>query len=364
MSILSSSPSIKNNKYLKKNLFENKTEIKINITNKEKNGIVHEQSPANDQIAPQPTDLRISTMTAICNLNTLVKLDTFYEHLKEYVIETPFTKEGIWFIMHDTKSHGYVDTKRKKKKKQSGFYNQVSVVVYLNMGNDNYKKINIKIFKNGKLQLTGITKDESGHNALTILTNVMNDINKKYKNIMFNVDDEDNEIPMDREIAYTEFKKVMINSDFSTEFKIQRNKLHEILINNYNIYSKFEPCVYQGVNSKYYWNKNYKNLPCKGVCCCTTECCGKGCGEGNGQCKEITIATFQSGKVIITGASSYEQLNSAHSFIMNVFKDHYNDIKRKNIPMIIKPKKEEKKKKEIILIKKNTITFKNKLISL
>jgi TATA-box binding protein (TBP) (component of TFIID and TFIIIB) len=370
---IKSKKNLKKNENIKEKLINtpiNKT-IDIITDNKgEINRIVPETTEHDvHNVAPEPTTLRISTMTAICEVNTLVKLDIFYEHLTKYVVDTPFTKEGVWFIIHDSKSIGYLDTKRKKAKKKSGFYNQVSVVVYLKTSDNNFKKINIKIFKNGKLQLTGITKDENGHKSLKMLMDIMNDVNNKHKKkkIMYNIDDNGKQIEMKEEIKYINFKKVMINSDFSSEFKIQRDKLHSLLVNNYNIYSKFDPCVYQGVNSKYYWNKKYKNYPCKGVCCCTKECKGKGTGDGNGDCKEITIATFQSGKIIITGAVNYEQLNDAYCFINGVFKSNYNEIKRRIIPLALpKPKKDkgEKKKQEkkIVMIKRNNIMFNNKLI--
>ena len=63
----------------------------------------------------------------------------------------------------------------------------------------------------------------------------------------------------------------------------------------------------------------------------------------NGNCKQITISIFQSGSVIITGARSMEQINSAYKFINNVFKTHFDSIKKIK-PMFIKETETEKKK--------------------
>ena len=49
-------------------------------------------------------------------------------------------------------------------------------------------------------------------------------------------------------INYYDFEIVLINSDYSARFKIKRDKLHELLISQYNIYSSYEPCIYPGVN--------------------------------------------------------------------------------------------------------------------
>ena len=57
----------------------------------------------------------------------------------------------------------------------------------------------------------------------------------------------------------------------------------------------------------YYWNKDYHDYPIKGKCYCTKKCTGKGNGEGDGNCKKVTTAVFQSGSVLITGGRSMEQ---------------------------------------------------------
>ena len=79
----------------------------------------------------------------------------------------------------------------------------------------------------------------------------------------------------------------------------------------YNYYSTFEPCVYPGVNIKYYFNTNNDN----GVCKCKNICRGKGSGDGDGNCKRVTIAVFKKGKIIITGAKYREQLYICKDFI-------------------------------------------------
>ena len=56
-----------------------------------------------------------------------------------------------------------------------------------------------------------------------------------------------------------------------------------------------------------------------GKCVCKKKCIGKGDGLSMNNCKKITISTFQSGKVIVTGARSREQLNAAYNFINMIF---------------------------------------------
>ena len=64
------------------------------------------------------------------------------------------------------------------------------------------------------------------------------------------------------------------------------------------------------------------------------KCEGKGTGHGNGQCKKITIAAFQSGSIIITGAREINHIISAKKFIIGVLKDNYDLIRKVDAPFI------------------------------
>ena len=48
-------------------------------------------------------------------------------------------------------------------------------------------------------------------------------------------------------------------------------------------------------------------------------------------CKKITISTFQSGNIIITGARTIEQINCCYNFIMNVLCKHMKLVMKKEI---------------------------------
>jgi len=91
-----------------------------------------------------------------------------------------------------------------------------------------------------------------------------------------------------------DFKIRMINSDFSVPFRIRRKDLHKLLMSpTYNNKSVFQPGSYPGVKLQFYWNETHavKN----GICTCTKKCLGKGDGKGDGDCKKVTVAIFESG---------------------------------------------------------------------
>ena len=112
---------------------------------------------------------------------------------------------------------------------------------------------------------------------------------------------------------------VLINSDFDIGYLIDRDVLYRHLI-DMGIYVTYEPCMYPGVNIKYYYNNNQHT----GISDCITQCNGKGTGCGDGQCKKVTIAVFHSGKIIITGGRSIDQINTSYVFINKVLDDLFN----------------------------------------
>ena len=56
----------------------------------------------------------------------------------------------------------------------------------------------------------------------------------------------------------------------------------------------------------------------------------------------MTIAIFQSGKLIITGAKTYQQITDAYDFINDVFKN-YSEVKR-NSSISVRGEKKTKQK--------------------
>ena len=131
-----------------------------------------------------------------------------------------------------------------------------------------------------------------------------------------------------------DFNIVLINSDYKSNFRINQKKLHPLIVNKYKIFSTFEPTIYPGVKSMYYWNEDYKDYPIKGKCYCTKKCTGKGNGKGDGNCKKVTTAVFQSGSVLITGGRSMEQIQDGYNFINSILKNEFVNIRKKRAKFI------------------------------
>ena len=208
--------------------------------------------------------------------------------------------------------------KTSKKKDCENFYNSCSIIVKAGPLD---KCVNIKLFNNGKITLTGSKKKTDGFNACSILLDEI----KKEKECFLNNDG----LNFD-DIKVEGYDITMINSDFNTNFKIDLISLLNILNQkNEYLFTKFNPEKYRGLIIGFYWNIDKHTQD--GICGCKCKCTGKGTGRGEGQCKKITISIFKSGSVIITGAKLVEQIEDSYVFINNVFKDNFKDIVKMSI---------------------------------
>jgi TATA-box binding protein (TBP) (component of TFIID and TFIIIB) len=357
-----------------------------------------------------PTDLRISTHTATCNINSYINLSIISKYLQ--------IDDKIKYIEHGDSIKKGVNMKvqsKKAKEKKRVFFNQITLIIEPKPDRLN----NVKLFNNGAVSMTGLKNFDEGEISINIILNQIkhlkgvffkklniltsqqleaNEGNEGYegiegdgnegnagveckfckktvschnvKNTMCNhyicniCSDEDhieckqcNSSLIEMGVIspllckIKDYKIVLINSDYYLGFEIKRNVLHELLLNEYNTFSSYEPCIYPGVNSKYYFNKAYTDKEYEGKCYCDVYCNGAGNGDGNGACKKVTVAIFQSGSIIITGARNMEQIECAHKFINGIIDKHYHDIKRDEVSFL-----NINEKKKTIKLKKNTIS--------
>ena len=148
--------------------------------------------------------------------------------------------------------------------------------------------------------MTGVIKSEQGLEKIRDLVKELNYISEEERVSIFGHPN-----PIDH---LQETETVLINSNFDIGFDLDREALHRLIIHT-GYYSSYEPGIYPGVNIKYYYNP--LNVS-PGICNCTLPCDGKGKGDA---CKRITVAAFKSGKIIITGGRSSENITTAYNFI-------------------------------------------------
>ena len=337
----------------------------------------------------EPTKLKISIMSATASLNSILNLKSLSKYLRK--------DHNICFIDSMFNMTRKISNVSKKKI----FYNQITLKIrpYYNPNLDINLNlmVNLKLFRNGKLQLCGLKNENDGLLAIKILVRKLNNIiqkqiehikiykkkfnNKITKKIVDNLYDKNfymidyssimniinnknisnfyiknnnvnfsnniiNKLSNNNILDITKYNITLINSDFFIGFKLNRNSVYDFILNDIKLLCDYDPCIYQGVLIKFYWN-NMKSFQ-DGRCTCKKGCNGKGTGDGDGQCKKITISIFQSGNIIITGKCNRYELYYIYDFIVDILKTKMDDlkqlcfmndtekIKRRNISILIK----------------------------
>ena len=267
-----------------------------------------------------PQDYRISTITYTGSLNVDISLDVLYERLS---LEDP----NILYIEYGKRNFDNSCCRSKIKKtitmgtKSKRFDNQVTLL-YSKQDENIYA--NCKIFKNGNVQMTGIKSMEQGHHMLTVLLGIVQNIYSQHPTVFPTADRNKPHI--------SDIKVRLINSDFKVGFDLRRDTFFKVFHEQYpNHPCSYEPCIYPGVKIQYFYNT--ANTHKDGICHCTSGRCivGKSCGTGDGLCKKVTIAVFQSGSVIITGGQTIDQVDEAYNFIRPILIANRDKIEKHEI---------------------------------
>lgn len=306
--------------------------------------------PSELKISP----LRISTMVVTAHLGTTIDLQKLLELFHERAIPLSWPGEGFLKVEYKpilsvkpdatptelqrakqkAKQQEKIivgtcsrDELTKRKKSKNIFFNQSTLVVRrqyatAESGDPIFKEVNIKLFKNGGVQMTGIPSDTFAQDTLAWLAKQLGTFSEPV---------------LEGEAKPHRYSIQLINSDYQINGSIHRERLHEILTEQYNLFSLFESTIYQGCDTKYFYNEAAPSDAPEGICPCgKTVCLGNGDGRTLGQCKEITISPFHTGSVIITGARRFEQIEKAYVFINKILVRHCREV--------IKPFTEKSKK--------------------
>lgn len=172
----------------------------------------------NKQIYLPPSKLKISTITIVCNLKKDdlkdINLSLFSRCVDVYDSKSPKceTKEGclIGLDYSTNLSSGILKNKYKKKP----FYNQITII-YFYYG---FRTVNIKLFNNGKLQMTGI---QSEHEANIISKYIINTLKKTT-------------IKIYNHPKFLPKNDKLITNDFSIVYNIQTGKMSYYRLNYIN----------------------------------------------------------------------------------------------------------------------------------
>jgi TATA-box binding protein (TBP) (component of TFIID and TFIIIB) len=241
----------------------------------------------------KPDDVIISTMTITCKADT----EFIVENIGKYI---DLNHSSIITVKYGRDVNRTLVPKKitnqKKKKIKKHFYNQVTIKVKTKKD----KIINIKLFINGSIQMTGCKSIEGAYEALDKLFRELR-IEKGILNHSLNkIEDK----PFATNITnltlekITDFKIAMINSNFNIGFNIDRDKLYNIM----TLEGKdctFDPLNHAGVITRYEHAD-----------------------------KSISIFVFESGSIVITGVRNCQQIKEAYDYINKYLLTKYHSIQK------------------------------------
>ncbi len=254
-----------------------------------------------------PKGVSISTMCAKCKLGTELNIDLIKYHLPlntDDILTVKINTENMRTLIEEKKKKRR--TKRKAKIANNPFYNQITVVVRINEGEftniHDEPKINLKLFKNGSIQISGLKNIEFANRALNKLIYCLSQIKAK---IINNVITEYKFVEDISKLGINNFEIYMINSNYMVNLMIDRSKLYSLLLMK-KIKTSYEKCVRACVNIKY--------VP----------------PIHNEEEKDVSVFIFEKGNIIITGARNFYHVIDTYEYINNILLNHIDEIIKKD----------------------------------
>jgi len=274
-------------------------------------GIYH----AKQDLLSIPPDLAISTTTVTMKVNVFFNVENIGLYFNDFDSILIGKRYGNRVVNNLINIKKIKSDKKKKRKEKKNFYNQVSLIfrTCTLMGLDpskisqkeGLKTVNVKLFINGSIQMTGCKHLDNIRSSLELLFEKL-----KITKVILNRNMEYIEKPFVIDTTLLNINNVnnfyiqMINTNFNIQFHINRSKLFQLLLDN-NIDASFDPIIHACVNIKYYLLSK--------------------------KTKTISIFVFESGSITIAGSNSCSEILEAYNFINEFILSNYSVLLTKDI---------------------------------
>lgn len=342
----------------------------FNVTEKENNNVI---------VEPSCTDLYVSTKTLISFLNKPIDLKKTFWAINVINYMTPkegVIKKQIKYVFDDKEEISFVKNKylknekivrqqkiksiddgvtfkevqkisiglckkdliNQRRKQSSAFYNCFALILRIKI-DGRFKECHVKLFNTGKLELPGIQSEEHLNKILTIIIDTLN------------LDITSNQTQNEPYFVKPNFETVLINSNFKTNFNIDRCKVEKIFNNKYNITTSYDPSSYQGTMSKFYYDhtKSIQTGVDPGYSIEDT--------KHSIQNKTLTMMSFmifRTGSILIVGKCEEYILYEIYEIIKNILITNYEELYQIVEEQPKYKSKKKNRKKTIIINPKNT----------
>ena len=218
-------------------------------------------------------------------------------------------------------------------KVKNAFYNCFAICIRF-LYNGSFKEIHVKVFNTGKLEIPGITDND----ILGIIkTNIINILQPHISDKLYFNDSNG-------------AGNVLINSNFTCGYTIDRDKLQNILKSTkYNIETAYDPCSYPGVKCKYYYNNELTPSEQTGTMVRSDDIMTMEQLSKSSKYTVVSFMIFRTGSVLIVGNCSEEELNNIYIFIKRLLEDEYDELYVLGESQITKDKTLKIRKRKILI---------------
>jgi TATA-box binding protein (TBP) (component of TFIID and TFIIIB) len=159
--------------------------------------------------------------------------------------------------------------------------------------------VNVKVFKNGRLQMTGLRSPEDG----LVVASVVREELRKAALVNSEVMKKQGE-----DIQISNYRVCMINAMFAVPFSVDRRKTHEVFLRA-GVQSIYDPMLYHAVKLR------VERPPLTSPAKKTKKTCA-------------TVAIFQTGSVIITGATTIEEVRYVYELVKDTLLKNQKMVQR------------------------------------
>jgi hypothetical protein len=175
------------------------------------------------------------------NLRRLSETYYYTEHIIKQV-DNPVAKKNKF--KDERKITVGISTKNvtnyRGKEKCGAMFNCIAITFRFLNRDGRFHEIHVKVFNTGKLEIPGILNDSLFDRVKVFILDVMRPL-------------------FDEPVAFRDVpnENVLINSNFMCNFNVNRDALHAILRNKYDIDATYDSCNYPGIKCKYYFYNDY-----------------------------------------------------------------------------------------------------------
>jgi TATA-box binding protein (TBP) (component of TFIID and TFIIIB) len=231
--------------------------------------------------------LKVSTMTWTAAITGTIDLDTIFN---EVVLATEEDDGGIVHV---------IDKERTQSRPPGlvlGKKFGCNVTMRVRAHKDD-KLVNIKLFSNGCVQLTGA---KTAADAATVCRIIAEKLF---------------EAKQCEHAKYIDLRVRMINSDMRTSHGIRRAYLYEKWRAEPKACIVYDPITYPALKVLLFYDNSIPVKEQDGMCTCSKHCSTKQNAKYR-KCVKVTVAIFESGCIIITGSIMPEDAEVVRSYII------------------------------------------------